>query len=422
MTTQTLQPTSTPTLTTNPAAPPTLPDLYMPPRLLAPGAAPADHRTHEHRYGPFTSAHPTDLLRALAESGLTGRGGAAFPTYRKFHSVTEAARRTGRPPVVVANGSEGEPASAKDKTLLHLSPHLVLDGLRLAAEATGAGEAYLAVEENAAHLEAAVAERQDPIPVKVVQVPQRFLSGESSALTQHLNGKPALPRHQTPPVREQGVNGAPTLVQNVETLAHLALIARYGPDWYRSAGTPRAPGSTLCTLHIPGHPPRVVEAPYGLPLHRLLPLQGTGAVLLGGYHGTWLPTHQAARLTLDPAHVGAGVLATLPTTHCGLTETARILRYLALQSAGQCGPCLNGLPRMAAAFQTLAAPGPQGTTRHDLARWAGLVEGRGVCHHPDGTVRLVRSALPTFAPELDAHAQGHCTATDHTPLLPVPRS
>jgi NADH:ubiquinone oxidoreductase subunit F (NADH-binding) len=221
-------------------------------------------------------------------------------------------------------------------------------------------------------------------------------------------------------VREQGVHRAPTLVQNVETLAHLALIARYGADWFRSVGTPAEPGSALCTVHAPGREVRVVEAPFGMPLHRLLPLDGIGAVLVGGYHGTWLPAAEAATRTLTVADLGAGVLAALPTGRCGLAETARVLRHLALESAGQCGPCLNGLPRIAAAFQTLAAPGPQGGTRDDIARWAGLVEGRGACHHPDGTVRLVRSALTTFAAELDTHATGHCTATDHTPLLPVP--
>ncbi|MFF2519801.1 NADH-ubiquinone oxidoreductase-F iron-sulfur binding region domain-containing protein [Streptomyces sp. NPDC058086] len=398
----------------------TFTDIYMPPRLLAPGGAPAGFTTHEQRYGPVVHGDPAQLLRTIAESGLTGRGGAAFPTYRKLVSVAEAGRRTGRTPVVVANGAEGEPASAKDRTLLRLSPHLVLDGLQLAAEAVGAGEAYLAVEDHATPLEAALAERRDPLRVRTVRVPKRFLSGQSSALTQYVCGHAALPRHQRPPVREQGVHRAPTLVQNVETLAHLALIARYGADWFRSVGTPAEPGSALCTVHVPGREVRVVEAPFGMPLHRLLPLDGIGAVLVGGYHGTWLPAAGAATRTLTVADLGAGVLAALPTGRCGLAETARVLRYLALESAGQCGPCLNGLPRIAAAFQTLAAPGPQGGTRDDIARWAGLVEGRGACHHPDGTVRLVRSALTTFAAELDAHAAGHCTATDHTPLLPVP--
>ncbi|MFF3377915.1 NADH-ubiquinone oxidoreductase-F iron-sulfur binding region domain-containing protein [Streptomyces sp. NPDC002680] len=396
-------------------------DIFMPPRLLAPGGAPADFGTHEQRYGPVSYGNPAQLLDTVAQSGLTGRGGAAFATYRKLVSVADAGRRTDRAPVVVANGAEGEPASHKDKTLLQFSPHLVLDGLQLAAEAIGAGEAYLAVEAGGSYLEAALAERRrDPLSVKVVRVPKRFLSGQSSALTSYVSGGASLPQHQSPPVRERGVNRAPTLVQNVETLAHLALIARYGADWFRAAGTPSEPGSALCTVHVPGREVRVVEAPFGMPIGRLLPLGPTGAVLIGGYHGTWLPAAEAAQLPLTSTYLGAGVLAVLPADHCGLAETARVLRYLALESAGQCGPCLNGLPRIAAAFQTLAAPGPQGTTRTDVARWSGLVEGRGACHHPDGTIRLVRSALTTFAPELDAHARGFCTATTQTPLLPVP--
>ena len=396
------------------------PDVYMSPRLLAPGGAPADLTTHEQRYGPLAHGDPAALLRTLAESGLTGRGGAGFPAYRKFVAVADAARRTERAPVVVANGAESEPASHKDKTLLRLSPHLVLDGLQLAAEAVGAAEAYLAVEDGASPLESALAQRRDPVRVRVVRLPARFLSGQASALVQYLSGGAARPAHPTPPVRERGVRRAPTLVQKVVTLAHLARIARYGAEWFRTAGTPGEPGSVLCTLHAPGREVRVVEAPFGMPVGRLLPLEGASAALIGGYHGTWIPAAEAAHVPLSATHLGAGVLAALPADRCGLAETARVLRYLALQSAGQCGPCLNGLPRIAAAFRTLATPGPQGTTRTDISRWAGLVPGRGASHHPDGTNRLVRSALTTFTTELDAHANGFCTASDHTPLLPVP--
>lgn len=391
----------------------TFPDLHMSPRLLAPGNTPADLATHTQRYGPMGYDDPERVLRTVAESGLTGRGGAAFPTYRKLVAVAEQGRRKGRAPVVIANGAEGEPASRKDKTLLQLSPHLVLDGLQLAAHVTGAGEAYIAVEDGATWLESALAQRTDPREVKVVRLPKSFLSGQSSALARFVDGGPATPAHQSVPLRERGVHRAPTLVQNVETLAHLALIARYGADWYRTAGTPSQPGSVLCTLHTPGTEPRVVEAPYGLPIGRLLPLHGTSAVLVGGYHGTWIPSAEAAQVPLNADYLGAGVLKALPTTTCGVRETADILRYLALQSAGQCGPCLNGLPRIATAFATLATPGPQGTARTDISRWAGLVEGRGACHHPDGTVRLVRSALTTFATEITAHEQGHCTAREN---------
>jgi NADH:ubiquinone oxidoreductase subunit F (NADH-binding) len=140
-------------------------------------------------------------------------------------------------------------------------------------------------------------------------------------------------------------------------------------------------------------------------------------VLTGGYHGAWIPAAQAAPLPLANATLrrvggvlGAGVLAALPTDRCGLAETARVLRYLAAESAGQCGPCLNGLPRIAAAFTELSRPGPDRRCLADLKRWSGLVAGRGACHHPDGTVRLVRSALGVFGDEIDRHLAGRCTA------------
>jgi NADH:ubiquinone oxidoreductase subunit F (NADH-binding) len=114
------------------------------------------------------------------------------------------------------------------------------------------------------------------------------------------------------------------------------------------------------------------------------------------------------------------VLAALPGDRCGIAETARVVRYLALESAGQCGPCFNGLPRMAGALEELARPGPDPRARADLERWSGLVAGRGACHHPDGTVRLVRSALWVFADEMGHHARGHCTGTSGRPFLSLP--
>ncbi|WP_240677151.1 NADH-ubiquinone oxidoreductase-F iron-sulfur binding region domain-containing protein [Actinacidiphila soli] len=419
--------TTTTTSTTTTGAPPRLMPLYGSDNLASHVAM--------HGAPPYPAAG--HLVRLLADAGLRGHGGAGFPVHRKLAYVAEAGRRTGRKPVVVANGAESEPASAKDRTLLLRAPHLVLDGLQLAAAAVGADEAHLAVEAGtglAAALQNAAAKRAraglDRLTVEFTEVPRRFLSGESSALAEHLSGRAALPRYPQPPVRERGVGRAPTLVQNVETLAHLALIARYGAAWFRSVGTADEPGSMLCTVHIAGRRPEVVEAPLSAPLRRLLML-GQGdpvqAVLVGGYHGAWIPAAHALGLRLSDADLapygaapGAGVLAALPADRCGLAETARVLRYLALQSAGQCGPCLNGLPRIAAAFTELARPGYPAGVREDIARWAGLVVGRGACHHPDGTVRLVRSALTAFAGEADAHAAGFCRATDQTPLLPLP--
>ena len=392
---------------------------------------PADLTEHVERFGapPYRGA-PRRLIGDVEAAGLTGRGGAAFPTYRKLAAM--AAGR-GPAPVMIGNGAEGEPASSKDKSLLWFSPHLVLDGLQLVAEAVGSATVGLYIHRNQRlyeRLEVAIAQRAaaglDAAPVGLIDAPHRFLAGEESALASRVSGGPALPRFKPPRASQRGVAGRRTLVQNVETLAHLALIARYGPGWFRSAGTADEPGSMLATLHQADGRMGVVETTLGTPIADLLRLPAQ-AVLVGGYHGAWLPGAQAERLPLANAAlrplgaaVGAGVLAALPADRCGLAETARVVRYLALESAGQCGPCFNGLPRMAGALAELAGPRPNPQAYADLQRWSGLVAGRGACHHPDGTVRLVSSALQVFAAEIDHHAHGQCTGASGRPFLPLP--
>ena len=406
------------------------------PRLLPP--APEDLRAHLARYGPVPYRNqPAALIADIEASGLTGRGGAAFPVHRKLAAVARAGvrpahRQQGRT-VAVANGAESEPASRKDERLLQLAPNLVLDGLQLAAEAVGATEAHLYLHyAPGPQILRALAERAarglDRLAVTITQAPPRFLAGQEAAVVNRLGGGPALPTFQPPRVSERGLGGAPTLVQNVETLAHLALIARYGPRWFRAVGTAAEPGSMLTTVYRQDAEPEIHEVATGTPLRTLL-ADGDGiqAWLVGGYHGTWLPLPQATELTLDHASLqtftaapGAGVLAALPSSRCGLIEAVRVTRYLAAESAGQCGPCLNGLPRIAAAVAELAGSGHRRQTLTDLKRWSGLVEGRGACHHPDGTVRFVRSALAVFEPEIGRHARGHCSAIERTPFLPLP--
>jgi len=407
------------------------------PRLLP--AAPEDLRAHLARYGPTPYRGQPDALVADVEaSGLTGRGGAAFPVHRKLAAVARAGARQGRK-VVVANGAESEPASRKDECLLRVAPNLVLDGLQLAAETVGATEAHLYLHGSPGpEILRALAERAarglDRLAVTITQAPPRFLTGQETAVVNRLGGGPALPAFQPPRISERGLGGAPTLMQNAETLAHLALIARYGPRWFRAVGTATEPGSMLTTVYRPHARPQVAEAAIGTPLRTLLGDgdgaggPGAQAWLVGGYHGTWLPLPDAAGITLDNASLrrfgaaaGAGVLAALPSDRCGLAEVARVAGYLAAESAGQCGPCLNGLPRIAAGLAELAGRGHRRQIRTDLERWSGLVEGRGACHHPDGTVRFVRSALTVFEPEIQRHARGQCSATDRAPFLPLPQ-
>jgi NADH:ubiquinone oxidoreductase subunit F (NADH-binding) len=399
------------------------------PRLLPPvPGVPEDLRAHLARYGrPPYQVGRGQLINAVEQSGLTGRGGAAFPVHRKLALVAAARGRK----VIVANGAESEPASRKDNLLLRAAPNLVLDGLQLAAEAVGATEAHLYLHPGVSpEITRALNQRRaaglDRLAVTVTEAPPRFLAGQEAALVSRLGGGPAVPTFTPPRVTERGLGGAPTLVQNVETLAHLALIARYGPRWFRALGTSSEPGSMLTTVHTQ-HGSQVIEAELGAPLRTLIQQQDVQAVLIGGYHGAWLPSNAIGTLTLDnaalKAHgvaVGAGVIAALPADRCALAESARVVRYLAAESAGQCGPCLNGLPRIAAALAELAGRGHRRQVRADLERWAGLVTGRGACHHPDGTVRFVRSTLTVFAPEISLHARGQCSKTSSEPFLPLP--
>jgi NADH:ubiquinone oxidoreductase subunit F (NADH-binding) len=258
----------------------------------------------------------------------------------------------------------------------------------------------------------------------------RFVAGEASAVVHWIENGIPKPTRKPPRLSERGLGGRPTLVQNVETLAHLALIARYGASWFRAVGTPQEPGSMLVTKLGAVNQPCVLEIAIGTSLKEILSLAGgesapLQALLLGGYFGNWASAATAVTLPFSSAGlavlgagVGAGLIAALPEDACGLIETARVVRYLADESAGQCGPCLFGLDAIAGELQRVA----EGRTSDlsTLRRWLGQVDGRGACQHPDGVIRLIRSALAVFGPELGQHAQGWCRATRTASMLPVP--
>lgn len=376
---------------------------------------------HLHRLGPMPR---TGLVDAIRAAGLTGRGGAGFPAWRK----AEAIARTGRAPVVVANGAEGEPASRKDRMLLTNAPHLVLDGLLALAADLHARRtiAYVAPGSGADALRRALHERSAAglagPTVEVVEAGDSFLAGEESAVVSALNSGPAIPRDKGIRVVESGVGGHPTLVHNVETLAQLALVGRFGSEWFRRTGTAEEPGTFLATVSGAVCRPAVVEAAYGTTVSQLIGLAGglredVDALLIGGFHGAWIPADPAlglpvSRSALAPfgAAPGAGVLIALPAQICGLRYTAEILGYLVGEAAGQCGPCRFGMPRMAGQFDSLVQGNPDPGAAGRLAELTMRVSGRGACSHPDGTVRLVRSALHVFADEITRHRHGRCSA------------
>jgi NADH:ubiquinone oxidoreductase subunit F (NADH-binding) len=411
-------------------------DASVAPRGALVGPSPASQRelqAHLAAHGgvPVMDAHA--VVQLAVDSGLAGHGGAGFPLYRKLEAVNASRGRA----IVVANGAEGEPASAKDRWLLTRRPHLVLDGLQLVARATKATDAYLYVNHRVpvTTLTDVLAERRraelDPVSVTIVAAPDAFISGEETAVVSHLSGNAALPRFKSPRVTERGVRGRPTLVNNVETLALLALIARRGAAWFRAMGTADSPGTMLLTVGGAVRVPGIVEAGHGMPLADVLSLAGgpsthLQAVLLGGYHGTWITADEfaSARLSrpdLSPlgASPGAGVMVALSRGTCGLVEMSRVMSYLAEESAGQCGPCLNGLPRVANELKSVAFGHGDRRDVDEVLRLGGLVVGRGACHHPDGSMRFLRSGLRVFAAEVEFHLAGHCSRTSDDVVLPT---
>lgn len=411
------------------------------PRLLA--AARADGQpvwlsehlsVHGRVPHPRSDAVGAAAAKLITDSGLRGRGGAGFPVAAKMRAVLAA----DGPPLLVANGAARDLLAEKDTFLLTRLPHLVLDGAQVAGAAIRAHHIVVAVADRPdvrSIMQEALVERQrarlDPIPVRVEIVAAGYVAGESSALAQQLSGGPARPTSDPPHTAAHGVNGRPTLVQNVETLAHVGLLARHGVGWFRAAGTPDDPGSLLVTVlgAVPG--PVVLEVPVGAPVQRALLGAGgltepIGAVLVGGGAGRWLPARTGLAAPLSHAGLaavggvlGVGAVVALPDRACGVVETARLVRYLAGQSSGQCGACLNGLPAIAAALSALADGKAEPATMARLLRWCGMVTGRGACRHPDGTAGLVASAVRVFAEDVRRHVDGWCGRSLRG-VLPVP--
>jgi NADH:ubiquinone oxidoreductase subunit F (NADH-binding) len=383
------------------------------------------------------------LIDQVEQAGLRGRGGAAFPVARKLRAVTAASGRTplGKRPIVLANASEGEPASGKDRLLLENLPHLMLDGGVLAARAVAADELIVCIDESAGvalrSLTRALSEREraggDGLRIGIQTVPEGYVSGQESALVNLCSGGPAKPTLTPPMPFQRGVRRRPTLISNAETLAHLTLIALHGPRWFRALGTRADPGSALVTLSGAVAHPGVYEIEHGAPLPALIEAAGgctssVRAVLLGGYGGTWvgagaIPELALAndQLTAHGASLGTGVVVLLSEQACPVAETARVTRWLATQSAGQCGPCVHGLDAIAGAIEALAHGAATAGVGKRIARWCTLATGRGACRHPDGAVRFITSGLEVFAEEFADHARhGRCEACASAPQLPLP--
>ena len=373
------------------------------------------------------------MLAEIQTAGLQGRGGAGFPTARKLQAIA------GRDGVIVVNATEGEPASGKDRMLLGIQPHLVLDGAVLAAHAVGAQQVHLCICRSATDAIAAIrsaiverGEREPGVELSVHAAPEHFVVGEETALIHWLNGGDALPTGRVTRPVERGVNGRPTAVLNCETVAHLTHIINHGAKPFRARGTADEPGMRLATVTRADRSRWIIEADAGMSLAEVAaaggaPIDVDTPVLVGGYFGAWISGSEAlavrysdAALRRLGASVGAGVLVPLPPWACGWCETVRLLHWTAGESARQCGVCVNGLPALASAAAEMSRGINVRDNTRRLERWAGQIDHRGGCGLPDGAVRLLRSGLRVHHDLIGAHADAHRCPKGASPFLAIP--
>ena len=391
------------------------------PRLLLTSAGTEDYADYLERGGYQPLDDPERLLQDVEHSGVLGRGGAAFPLAVKLRTVRDAGRR-GRRTVVLANGEEGEPASVKDRWLLRHRPHLVLDGLRLAAKIVEAERAYVYVSDPgaAAAIDTALSAGRFDVPISVVTVDGGYVAGEETAAVQAVNGGPAKPTDKPPRPFEQGVGGHPTLVSNVETLANLPFVLRHGADFYRSVGTSASPGTFLATITGAGRPPVLYELPHGVAFAELLAQHGVSrdelvGVLMGGYFAGLLNS-SVLDTTLDHETIrglgsglGCGAVA-LITDDCPVAVAASVLAYFDRENADQCGSCFNGTAAMSAVTTALRDGTATSEDLGRLERWSVVLRGRGACATLDAATNVAATLLHQFPELVAAHVDGDCAA------------
>lgn len=348
------------------------------------------------------------LPQLLERAGLTGRGGAAFRT----HIKVAAAHDSGAD--LIVNACDGERGAAKDGWIVahHLSE--LVAGARLVAPGRKQRIRY------AAHRNSVTAQLLGAAGLDVLEVPDRYVSSEETALIARAHGLLARPlrkhdRYVTGGTTSSGDRIDPTVVLNAETVWRIAQIHDYGPEWFRGFGLPEEPGPRLVTVTGAVTTPMVYETASGVPLADLLNAVGAAPgspVLLGGLGGAFLDRREAntvrwagADLARYGAGLGPGIIEVLHPQQCPVQFVAELLAYAGGESAGQCGPCMFGVPALAAEWAAVAAQAnSDGLAR--LRERTPLLRNRGACRFPDGVAGFAQSALRVFGDHLATHKRG----------------
>lgn len=391
-------------------------------RLVIPGHEREDLQAYRARGGYAETQG--DLIGAVEDALLRGRGGAAFPLAVKLRTLAGQSGEV----FLLANGEEGEPASIKDRWLMRRRPHLVLDGILRAVAAIGAAAAYVYVSDQAAadSVAAAIAELgATPVPLRLHKVDPAYVAGEESAAVRAINGGPAKPTDKPPRPFQSGIGGRPTLVANVETLANLPFIATQGAERFRAHGDGTgSPGTFLMTISGACRRPGLYEVPMGARLGEVLdamaePIGQPRAYLMGGFFAGLLgPRARDLELSYDRLRaagsgLGCGAIVVVDQETSPVTAAADVLVYFGRENANQCGACIRGTAAMAKAAVALAAGRATAAEVEKLRGWSTSLIGRGACNLLDGAAYVAASLFREFPEDVEAHLAGRCCASAH---------
>ena len=380
---------------------------------------------------------PEDLIKVVSDAGLRGRGGAGFPTGKKWQLTREA---PDEPHYLVLNGGEDEPGSKKDRVLLENLPHLVLEGTILGAYAISASKAYLYIN---ARYDAALKSIDDALveaknagycgeniltsgfnlDIEIIPAPHNYVAGEDTAVIEVIEGKKAWPRQKPPFPVTVGLFGKPTSVNNVETLANVAPIALKGADWYRQFGTPDSTGTMIFSLNDDVNHPGVYELPFGTPLHYLVEECGGGmkggqkikAIMPAAPSSAFLPLekidtpldHNSMREA--GAALGCGVVRLVAEGTCIVEELVKIADFFAAESCGQCAACRMETNTLAMMLKKVQAGQGGQSMLEQFSKILAFNKGKGFCNLIAMPGPPIESALKLFPGDFQAHlSTGKC--------------
>lgn len=382
---------------------------------------------------------PSAVLQEVVASGLQGRGGAGFPTGKKWELAVQS---PASPRYVVGNGGEDEPGSRKDRLLMENHPHLVLEGLLLCAYAVGARTAYLYVnhgfEGALGSLEAALGEAREKhflgesvlgsgfsVDVEFCRAPSEYVAGEDTSALEVIEGRKAWPREKPPYPTTAGLFRQPTVVNNMETLANIPAIVRRGAPWFRGWGTRESPGTMLFTLGEEVKRPGVYELPLGTRLRFLIEECGGGlktsaglkAVLPGGPSSAFLTPgqldtpldHQSIRAA--GSALGCGVVRLIPSGTCIVEEVLKIAEFFARESCGQCPACRMETTTLVTLLQKVQQGQGGEALLDQFSKVIDFNRGKGFCGLINMPAPPILSAIRLFRSDFDAHLKtGSCAA------------